>query len=130
MSGRVLRRLALAAAIGTVGLAGCASEYDDVTYHGSASVGMYYGAGYYDPWYYGAGYYPPTVIVPPGTGIDRPGGPQVENPIANVPGASTRPSPAPAASTRSSSTRASPSSMSSRPAPRPTTMRGGGGRRR
>jgi hypothetical protein len=51
----------------------------------SVSGGVYYGAGFYDPWMYGAGYYPPTVIVtPPPNPPPRP-----EHPIA-------RPLPAPA----------------------------------
>ena len=66
---------------------------------GSASVsgGVYYGTGFYDPWYHGGYYYPPGVIVtpPPEGGARPPAGspPRPENPIADRPSVSPRPTP-------------------------------------
>lgn len=64
---------------------------------GSASVGMYYGVGFYDPWYYGHYHDDPDVIVTPPDRPDRPdrpnGSPRPEHPIANPPSAQPRPMP-------------------------------------
>ena len=43
-------------------LAGCESTDGGSS---SASVGVYYGTGFYDPWYYGGYYDRPDVIVTP-----------------------------------------------------------------
>ena len=60
---------------------------------GSASVGMYYGVGFYDPWYYGGYDDDADIIVTPPDRPDRPDrGPRPEHPIARPPSASTRPS--------------------------------------
>jgi len=71
-------------------LTGCASTESE---EGSSQIsgGVYYGAGFYDPWYYGT-YYPPDVIVTPPPGSVAP--PRVEHPIARPP-ASPRPTPMP-----------------------------------
>jgi hypothetical protein len=61
---------------------------------GSASVGMYYGVGFYDPWYYGGYDDDPDIIVTPPDRPDRPDrGPRPEHPIAKPPSVSARPMP-------------------------------------
>jgi len=66
------------------------------------SGGVYYGAGYYDPWYYGGGYYPPDVIVTPPPGNPGNSQPRPEHPIAKPPPASgPRPTPMPSIPNRS-----------------------------
>src|SRR5262245_54185194 len=42
---------------------------------GSASMGVYYGSGFYDPWYYGGYYDSPDLIVPPPNRPDNPSPP-------------------------------------------------------
>ncbi|HEX5217982.1 MAG TPA: hypothetical protein VFZ59_00305 [Verrucomicrobiae bacterium] len=82
---------------------------------GSASVGMYYGVGFYDPWYYGGYDDDPDIIVTPPDRPDRPSDrPRPSHPIANAPSASTRPA------------RSMPSIPST---PRVSARGGGGGRR-
>jgi hypothetical protein len=81
---RVLAALTLV----VVTFSSCEST-DEGTTH--VSGGVYYGAGFYDPWYYG-GYYPPDVIVTPPP--DRPDAPlKPTHPIANPPPAVARPMP-------------------------------------
>jgi hypothetical protein len=76
----------------------------------SASVGVYYGVGFYDPWYYGGDYDHDIDINPP----DRPDRPvRPEQPIAEPRIASQRPTP----------------SIPSTPAPAFRGGGGGGGRR-
>jgi hypothetical protein len=57
-----------------------------------ASGGVYYGAGWNDPWYYGPGYYPPDVIItpPPGKPESKP---RPTQPIARPPASAPRPMP-------------------------------------
>jgi hypothetical protein len=70
--------------LGLVIFAGCESTDGGST---QISGGVYYGAGFYDPWYYGPAYYPPNVVVPP---------PHVEHPIVRPPPSSApRPTPMP-----------------------------------
>lgn len=72
--------------------AGCESTDGGST---QVSGGVYYGAGFYDPWYYGAGYYPPSVIVTPPPARPVPP-PRVEHPIAKPPPSmAPRPTPMP-----------------------------------
>jgi hypothetical protein len=60
-----LAGLALAAGL----FAGCSSDGGG----GDVSGGMYYGAGFYDPWYHGGYYNDVDVIVtPPGPRPERP----------------------------------------------------------
>jgi hypothetical protein len=82
-----LLQLAGALMLGVVIFTGCES-----TDGGSAQVsgGVYYGAGFYDPWYYGGAYYPPgCVVTPPERPVEPP---HPEHPIATPPSA---PSPTP-----------------------------------
>ncbi len=82
--------------------------------HSNASVGVYYGVGFYDPWYYG-GYHDHDydIDLPPPNRPDRPDRPvRPEQPIAKPP---------------TSSPRVTPSIPST---PRPAFRGGGGGGRR
>jgi hypothetical protein len=125
---RILRRsLTLAAALALAcGLFTSCESTDGGS--SSASGGVYYGVGIYDPWYYGDAHYDYDIDV---TRPDRPdGGAHPEQPIARPPDASSRP---PSASTRPAAS--TNPSVSSRPAPSiPSTPRaspsmgGGGGR--
>jgi hypothetical protein len=81
---------------------------------GSASVGMYYGVGFYDPWYYGGYDNDADIIITPPNRPDRPTDrPRPSHPIADSPSASTRPA----------------RSMPSIPSASRGSARGGGGRR-
>jgi len=86
----------------------------------SASVGVYYGVGFYDPWYYGDYDHDHDIVVTPPDRPDRPDRPvRPEQPIARPPEATSRPSTASPQPTA----RTTPSIPST---PRPA-MRGGGG---
>ncbi len=78
--------------LGLVLLCGCES-----TDSGGAQVsgGVYYGAGFYDPWYHGAAYYPPAVIAAPPPPRPSAPPPHVEQPIARPPSIPPGPRPAP-----------------------------------
>jgi hypothetical protein len=60
---------------------------------GSVSGGVYYGAGFYDPWYHGGYYYddPDIIVTPPSNRPEPP--PRPTHPIAPTP--SPRPTPLP-----------------------------------
>jgi len=77
----------------------------------SASVGVYYGVGFYDPWYYGGDYDHGDIIVTPPDRPERPVRP--EQPIYHP--STPRPTPSP--------------SIPSTPRPAFRGGGGGGGRR-
>ena len=61
---------------------------------GSASVGMYYGVGFYDPWYYGGYYYGDgDIIITPPNRPEIPAHPS--HPIARPPSIPSTPRPMP-----------------------------------
>ena len=84
-------KLIVASAFLLIAPTGC-----ETTDGGSASVGMYYGVGFYDPWYYG-GYHDDADIIVTPPDPDRPdrpsNSPRPEHPIVKPPSASTRPMP-------------------------------------
>ena len=83
----------LATGLFLAGLTGCESTDD---YSTSGSGGMYYGAGFYDPWYYGGDYDDVDIIVTPPDPPTRPPStppPRPTHPIA--PPSVPRPTPMP-----------------------------------
>ena len=78
-------------ALAAIGLGGCASG--DGT--SSVSGGVYYGAGFYDPWFYGSYYDDPDIIVTPPPARPPPAvqPPRPTHPIATPPHVSPRPMP-------------------------------------
>ena len=89
----------------------------------TASGGVYYGVGLYDPWYYGGYDNDPDIIVrPPGRGSERPiAPPATERPLPPARPEQPIARPPPAAASRPTPQPSIPSTP--RPMPRPAARR-------